>query len=69
MAISRARGQARGDQMGDQVDALFLGLGDGVLHGLLVQQAVLHQPLGEPAQRRRLVPPATAIALSFIDLH
>ena len=36
--------------MGDQIDALFLRFGDGILHGLLVQQTVLHQSLGKAAQ-------------------
>ncbi len=45
------RGQVRGDQMGHQIDALLLRLGDGVLHGLLVQQAILHQALRKAAQR------------------
>ena len=51
MAMSRAVARFDGHQMGHQVDALFLRLGDGVLHGCLVQQAVLHEPLGKAAQR------------------
>ncbi len=50
MAISRAVARFDRHQVGDQTDALFLGLGNSILHGGLVQQAVLDQPLGEAAQ-------------------
>ncbi len=50
MAISRARRQIRRHQMGDQIGALFLGLDNSVLHGVLIQQAVLDQSLGKAAQ-------------------
>ena len=50
------RGEVCSHQMGDQVDALLLGLGNSVLHGLLVQQAILHQALREAAEGRRAVP-------------
>ena len=50
MAMSRAVGEIARHQVGHQVDALFLGFGDGILHGLLVQQAILHEALGEAPQ-------------------
>ncbi len=43
-------GQVHRHQVADQAAALFLCLGDGVLHGVLIQQAVLHQSLGKTAQ-------------------
>ena len=36
--------------MGHQAEALFLRSGDRILHGLLVQQAILNQALREAAQ-------------------
>ena len=49
MAISRAFGQAVRHQVRDQVGVGFLGRSHRLLHGLLVQQAVLDQ-----AQRQAL---------------
>ncbi len=34
-----------------KIDALFFRLGDRILHGLLIQQTILHQALREAAQR------------------
>ncbi len=55
--------------MSHQIDPLFLGLGDGVLHGLLVQQAVLHQSLREATQCYATGVLTDAIAFSFMDLR
>ena len=46
------RGQIGGDQMGDQTEALLLRLGNGILHGRFVQQAILDQALRKAAQGR-----------------
>ena len=67
--IARAR-QARRHEVGHQALTPLLRLGNGILHGGLIQQAVLDEPLGETAEEPwRLVLPAVAIALSFMDLR
>ena len=69
MAMSRALARLAAHQVRDQIDALFLRLGNGVLHGRFVHSAVLDQPLGRPPRAMRLVPPTAAKALSFMDLR
>ncbi len=51
--IARAR-QVRSHEVGHQALAPFLRLGNGVLHGGLIQQAVLDQPLGETAESQAI---------------
>ena len=47
--VARTR-EVRGHQIGHQIEVPFLRLGDGILHGRLIEEAVLDEPLREPAE-------------------